>query len=157
MKLGESTLIGTSSTSSELARGLRASALALCGSLVASVAAASCYTLPNLMGFSGQDVWSEKDFWFTLGSGVLALGSAALAISASRSVATVTGGGAAGGCVLWVGLALVLFAAWWSFVLFYALWLAPTQAAALLSVSWCWQLQNRERTAQRLAGKSSDT
>lgn len=125
----------------------------LCASLALSLAAAYWHSLPNLIGFSGQNVLHERDFWCALAGGGLALASGALAVHASRSATTATFGGVVAALVGWVGLTALLLALWFSCVLFYALWLAPTQAFALIGVGWCFRLQDQERTQRRLAPK----
>lgn len=142
--------------SSKLRRTFRWSVVSLCGSFAASAAAGYWYSLPNLLGFSGQDVYGEKDFWFAMVAGALAFAAGGLALHAARSTSTATGGGLIAGLILWIGLTLLLLVCWWSFVLYYALWLAPNQALGLLGVSWCFRLLDRERTAQRLALKQGD-
>lgn len=139
---------------SSLNLAFRLSAAGLCISLALSVAAARWYSLPNLLAFSGQDVYREKDFWFVMASGAMALGSAAFALYASCSTAKTTCGGVTAGVIAWVGLTAILLAFWFSYVLYYALWLAPTQALALLSVGWCSRIQDKEHTTRRLAAKS---
>lgn len=139
--------------SSRLRRAFRLSVAALCASFALSGAAAYWHSLPNLLGFSGQDVYREKDFWCAMAAGVLALGSGTLAIHAARSATKATLGGVIGGIIGWGGLTAVLLALWFSYVLYYALWLAPTQAFALIGVAWCFRLLDRERTARRLGSK----
>jgi hypothetical protein len=80
--------------------------------------------------------------------------SGAFALYASCSTAKMTSGGVAARVIGWVGLTAILWRSGFSYVFYYALWLAPTQAVALLSVGWCSRIQDKEHTARRLAAKS---
>jgi hypothetical protein len=145
-------------TSSERPRAssaaLRASIL-LSLSLVLAVLAVYWFTLPNLIGFSGQNPFTERDFWCVLGSTVCASWAGMVSFRFAFAGVRPSGGCVLGGVIAGIGLAFLLFLLWAQFILYYALLLAPAQALAIIGVAQAWRRQRREAAFRRFGFGSS--
>jgi hypothetical protein len=148
-------------TSSERPRArsaaLKASIL-LSLSLALAVLAVYWFTLPNLIGFSGQNPFAERDFWCVLGSSMCAFWAGVVSFRFAFAGVRPSTGSVVGGVIAGSGLALLLFLLWAQFVLYYALLLAPLQALALIGVGQAWRRHRREASFRRFGfGSSSGT
>jgi hypothetical protein len=123
-------------------------------SLVLGVAAAACFTLPNLIGFSGQNVLTEPDFWCVAGSSLCALAAAAVSLRYAFAGDRPSRGALLGGTLGGAGLAFLLFLLWAEFVMFYALLLAPAHALAAIGVTLVIRRHRRDAAMRRFAAEA---
>lgn len=113
------------------------------------------FTLPNLLGFSGQDLLGQRDFWCLLGAVASAVASGVVSFRHALGSVRLTRGALALGLVVWTGLAFVLLLWWWQFLLYYALLLAPAQAFALCGFGSSLRRRRRDAAFQRFGFGSS--
>jgi hypothetical protein len=107
------------------------------------------FTLPNLIGFSGQDPFAERDFWCLLGSVACALTASAVSFRHALAGTRPAGGSVLGAAIAGVGFAFLLLLFWWRHVLYYALLLAPSHALALMGVALSWRRHGRDAALAR--------
>ena len=122
---------------SKLAVRLAWAAAAFVVAFALAVCAAHWYKTPALGEAPERAIWIERDVLYSLASTLVALASGAIA---GRS----TGAGATGAgspllrAALWVGLSLLLLAAWAHYVFLLTLLIAPAHAFAALRVFSLW-------------------
>jgi hypothetical protein len=112
--------------------------------------AAYCFEMPNLLGFFGENVFGDADFWCVLGSCAAGSGAAVFAFRHAFSGARPACGSMLGGVVFGVGLSLLLFLVWVNHVFYYAFLLAPVHAFAIVGVVASWRRQQREAAFRRI-------
>jgi hypothetical protein len=112
--------------------------------------AAYCFEMPNLLGFSGQDVFADADFWCVLGSFASGSGAAVLAFRHAFSGERPACGSILGGAIFGGGLSLLLFLVWVNHVFYYAFLLAPVHALAIVGVVASWRRQQRDAAFRRV-------
>lgn len=112
-----------------------------------AVEAARRFSLPDLLSFSGDDLFHELDFWCSAGASMLALAAGLLArplvllrhASSMERIAVMA-------AFAW--LLLLFTAVGWSYFLYYALWVAPAHAFAVCFV-FLWLRHFLEAGARR--------
>jgi hypothetical protein len=141
-------------------RQLRASAAFVSSALLVlslglSALSAYWFTLPNLLGFSGQDLLSQRDFWCLLGAVGCALAAGVIAFRYALASVRPARGSLVFGLVFGTGLAFLLLLWWWQSLLYYALLIAPAQAFALLGVGLSVRRKRRDAAFERFGFGSS--
>jgi hypothetical protein len=111
---------------------------------------AYCFEMPNLLGFFGENVLADADFWCVLGSFVSGLGATAFAFRHVFSGERPACGSILGGAVFGAGLSLLLFLVWVNHVFYYAFLLAPVHAFAIVGVVASWRRQQSEEAFRRI-------
>jgi hypothetical protein len=134
-----------------------AASVLLALSLGCTLLAVRWFTLPNLLGFSGQDVLAERDFWCVLGSVAFALGASVVSFRHALVGTRPASGSVIGAALAGVGVAFLLFFLWWHHLLYYAVLLAPAHALALLGVALSWGRHQRDAALERSGFRSSAT
>jgi hypothetical protein len=124
-------------TESKLGARLGWSAAALGVALALAACAAHWYRTPTLGEAPERAIWIERDVLCSLASSVVALASGAFAGRSARA-----GAAAAGSqflrVVLWLGLSVLLLAAWAHYLFLLTLLIAPAHAFAALRVFALW-------------------
>jgi len=106
-------------------------------------------TLPGLIGFSSEPASSRPDFWWSLASGSVGLGTGLVGLRcALRGRGFGLGAGAAL-ALAWVALNPFLFFCWFRELWFFALLIAPGQALSVLGVLLCAAEHVRSRDRAR--------
>lgn len=104
--------------------------------------AAYCFEMPNLLGFSGENVLANPDFWCVLGSFASGSGAAVFAFRHAFSGERPARGSILGGVIFGVGLSLLLVLIWVNHVFYYGFLLAPVHAFAIVGVVASWRRQS---------------
>lgn len=145
----------TSSERPESSSAALTASILLALSLSLGVVAAVWFTLPNLIGFSGQNVLTEPDFWCVAGSFGCAVAASVVSFRFAFAGERPTGGALLGGAIFALGLAFLMLLLWGRYLLYYALLLAPVHALALLGVVSSWRRQRRDAALRRSGFGSS--
>jgi tellurite resistance protein TehA-like permease len=94
-----------------------AASVLLALSLACTLLAVRWFTLPNLLGLSGQDVLAERDFWCVLASVAFALGASVVSFRHALVGTRPASGSVIGAALVGVGVACLLLFLWWQHLL----------------------------------------